>query len=89
MTVDSSLSENSSEVLQKLAQSRLLPGLRGVRVKAGVTCCEAANILDMPREVFDDLEAGNISLEDSVIINLLGLWVQLMQLIPDEDKTEV
>lgn len=46
----------------ELTQAKLIADLRAARVEAGISSDEAAKTLGIPREVFDDVEAGRINL---------------------------
>jgi DNA-binding XRE family transcriptional regulator len=51
-----------AEGFTELTQARLIADLRAARVEAGISSEDAAKTLGIPREVFDDVEAGRINL---------------------------
>lgn len=46
----------------ELTQAKLIADLQAARVEAGISSEDAAKRLGIPREVFDDVEAGRINL---------------------------
>jgi DNA-binding XRE family transcriptional regulator len=50
------------EGFRSLAQESLIADLREARVQAGISSEDAAKTLGIPRETFDDVEAGRIYL---------------------------
>lgn len=51
-----------AEGFTELVQAQLIADLQAARVQAGISSEEAAKTLGISREVFDDVEAGRISL---------------------------
>lgn len=59
--------ERTSEGFKAVTQSQLIADLQAARVQAGITAQEAAKKIGIPAEVFDDVEAGRITLNLSEI----------------------
>lgn len=57
-----STQECAPEGFTELTQAKLIQDLRAARVEAGISSDDAAKTLGIPREVFDDVEAGRINL---------------------------
>lgn len=57
-----SAQEAGPEGFTELVQASLIADLQAARVQAGISSEEASKTLGIPREVFDDVEAGRISL---------------------------
>jgi DNA-binding XRE family transcriptional regulator len=57
-SADGAVAEGFTEMIQ----AQLIADLQAARIEAGITSEEAAKTLGIPREVFDDVEAGRIPL---------------------------
>lgn len=55
-------SQGVAEGFTELTQASLIADLQAARVQAGISSEDAAKTLGIPRETFDDVEAGRIGL---------------------------
>jgi DNA-binding XRE family transcriptional regulator len=75
-----------------LTQEALIADLRDTRVQAGISSVDAAKKLGIPRETFEDVEAGRILLNLTEIRELawtVGAVIEYSVTTPSPNKTEV